>query len=293
MRCLHPLFRLALLAFLLGPAVARADVLVLVHGYLGSANSWTEPGILEILAARGHQLAGIYSPSSQGVHLSMTGAQPDHPVYTINLPSMAPIGFQSDWLAAFLRDIQARHPESDITLAGHSAGGVVARFLLVRDKPARVTHLITIASPHLGTWRAAQALDAVTHDGMFGPLHRWAVRRSTGRWLYDTLRASRGVLFDLTPPRPGNLLFWLNRQTHPEIRYTSVIRTGTFRMPGDQVVPPRSQDMRLVPALGDRAHSYRMAQGHMLTPQDGHLLANLLELAAQDATPLPAQAGNE
>lgn len=293
MRCLHRLYRLALLALLLAPAIAPAEVLVLVHGYLGSANSWAEPGILEILDARGHQLAGIYSPSAQGVHLAITGAQPDRPVYTVNLPSIAPIAFQADWLMAFLRDIQTRHPESEIILAGHSAGGVVARFLLVRDRPARITRLITIATPHLGTWRAAQALDTVTHDGVFGPIHRWAARRSTGRWLYDTLRASRGVLFDLTPPRPGNLLFWLNQQPHPEIRYTSVIRTGTFRMPGDQVVPPRSQDMRLIPALGDRAESYRMAQGHMLTPQDGHLLANLLELDGQAAPPLSGKAGKE
>lgn len=278
---------LSLIAFalLLLAAPVRGEVLVLVHGYLGSANSWVEPGIIEILESRGHQLAGTYYPAADGVRLYSTGVEAERPVYTVNLPSLAPIGFQADWLAAFLRDIRARHPESDITLAGHSAGGLVARMVLVRDRPQGVTHLITIATPHLGTWRANQVLDLTSHDGMFGPIHRWAVRRRVGRPLYNTLRASRGVLRDLAPARPGNLLFWLNRQPHPEIRYTSIIRTGTFRMPGDQLVPPRSQDMRLVPPLRERANSFVMAQGHMLTPQDGHLLANLLDLAADGELP--------
>lgn len=263
-----------LLIFLLTPV--RAEVLVLVHGYLGSSESWVEPGIVETLNRHGRPLAGVYYYSPQGVRLVATGSSTKKPVYTLNLPSMAPIGLQADWLRLFLHDIAQRHPNQSITLAGHSAGGLVARLLLVRDRPKDVSHLITIATPHLGTGRARQALDAVSHNGMFGPLHRWAVRRSTGPALYHTLRASRGVLFDLTPPRPGNLLYWLNRQSHPDIRYTSIIRTGTPRAPGDRVVPPISQDLRLLPALREKAQSYTMAQGHLLSAQDGEVLANLL-----------------
>ena len=281
MKILHTFARLVLLTSMLLSLPAKAEVLVLVHGYLGSANSWMETGILEILEQRGHRLSGIYSPAQSRVHFTQTSEPGENPVYTVNLPSMAPIGFQADWLQAFLRDIVLRHPDQPITLVGHSAGGLVARYLVVRDAPSAVTHLITIASPHLGTSRANQALDAISNDGLFGPLRRWAVKRHTGAPLYNTLKASRGVLLDLTPPRPGNLLDWLNRQPHPDIRYTSVIRTGTFRMPGDRIVPPRSQDMRLVPALGERAESYSMAQGHLLTQQDGHLLANLLDLSRE------------
>jgi pimeloyl-ACP methyl ester carboxylesterase len=255
----------------------QAGVVVLIHGYLGSDNSWVEPGILETLSSRDHQLAGVYYHSPEGAKFRAVGAIPPQPVYTLNLPSVAPIALQADWLRVYLDDIQQRHPQETITLVGHSAGGMVARFLLVRDRPKNVSHLITIATPHQGTGRAYQALDAISHNGLFGPLHRWAVRRSTGSGIYNTLRASRGVLFDMTPPRPGNLLYWLNRQPHPDIRYTSIIRNGTVHMPGDQVVPPVSQDMRLIPALKGKASSYTMAQGHLLNPQDGHVLANLLE----------------
>jgi pimeloyl-ACP methyl ester carboxylesterase len=259
---------------------ARADVVVLVHGYLGSDNSWVESGIMEILSTRDRNLAGVYYHSPQGMQYHAVGAPPRQPVYTLNLPSIAPIALQADWLRLYLQDIQQRHPNDPITLVGHSAGGVVARLLIVRDRPTNVSHLITIASPHQGTGRAYQALDAVSHGGLFAPFHRWAVRRSTGRAIYNTLRASRGVLFDLTPPRPGNLLYWLNKQPHPDIRYTSIIRNGTIQIPGDHVVPPVSQDMRLVHALRGKAASYSMAQGHLLSPQDGHVLANLLDQVA-------------
>ena len=107
-------------------------------------------------------------------------------------------------------------------------------------------------------------------------VRRWVVRRATGDAAYATLQQSRGVLADLTPPAPGNLLFWLNQQPHPPIRYTSIMRIGTFYMPGDQVVPPPSQDLNRVPALAGRAQTYSMAQGHLLTPQDGDLIGNLL-----------------
>jgi hypothetical protein len=54
------------------------------------------------------------------------------------------------------------------------------------------------------------------------------------------------------------------------------MRSGTFMMPGDQIVPPLSQDMNRVPVLAGKAQTYRMAQGHLLTPQDGDVIGNLL-----------------
>jgi len=272
------------LLVLFGFAQARAEVTVLVHGYLGSDRSWMETGIVETLQQRGHTHAGIYFYALDGIRFHAIGAIPEQrPVYTVNLPSTAPLILQADWLAAYLHDIGERHPGQSITLVGHSAGGLVARLYLVRHAPANVGHLITIATPHQGTQRAIQALSATSSGGLFGPIKRWAVERRTGSPLYHLLRSSRGVLFDMTPPRPGNLLFWLNSQPHPAIRYTSIIRVGTFRMPGDQLVPPLSQDLRLIAPVADIAHSYSMAQGHLLTPQDGHLLANLLDMPLEPA----------
>jgi pimeloyl-ACP methyl ester carboxylesterase len=267
---------IAMLAFApLG--AAYADVLVLVHGYLGSAQSWAESGVMGRLHQRGYRLVGTYGFSPQGILFQRLGkTTTDRPVYTVNLPSQAPVVVQADWLAAFVRKIRQSHPETAINLAAHSAGGVVARMALVRHGRLGVRHLITIATPHLGTGRAIQALQATDDSGMFGFVKSWLVRRATGDALYATLQYSRGVLFDLTPPAPGNLLFWLNLQPHPDIRYTSIMRIGTFYLPGDHVVPPPSQDLNRAPALAGRVTTYSMAEGHLLTPQDGDLIGNLL-----------------
>ena len=268
----------------IGVRPASAEVLVLVHGYLGTANSWVESGVLDRLIRRGYQHRGVLTSGPQGVLYRPLGTGPaTRPVYTVNLPSQAPVMIQADWLAAQLRELRGRHPEQPINLAAHSAGGVVARMTLVRHGPLGVRHLITIAAPHLGTGRALQALDATDNRGILGSLKGWFVRKRTGDALYATVQQSRGVLVDLTPPGPGNLLFWLNGQPHPDIRYTSIMRIGTFYMPGDHVVPPLSQDLNRVPALVGRAKTYSMAQGHLLTPQDGDLIGNLL------ATTEPAQ----
>lgn len=268
---------------------ASADVLVLVHGYLGTAQSWAESGALERLQRRGYRLAGTYGYSASGILFQPAQRGPvERPVYTVNLPSQAPVVIQADWLAAYLREIGKRHPDEPITIAAHSAGGVVARMLLVRHGKLGTRHLITIATPHLGTGRAIQALEATNDGGMFGFVRSWMVRRATGDALYSTVRFSRGLLLDLTPPAPGNLLFWLNQQPHPDITYTSIMRIGTFQMPGDQVVPPLSQDLNRVPALAGRAQTYSMAQGHLLTAQDGDLIGNLLAQPAAGTAPAKA-----
>ncbi len=270
---------------------AGADVLVLVHGYLGSAQSWAESGVLDRLHKRGYRTAGIYGFSPRGVLFqSLAESPPKKPIYSVNLPSQAPVVIQADWLAAYLHQLKARHPGEAIQLAAHSAGGIVARMALVRHGKLSIDHLITIAAPHLGTGRAAQALDATDNGGMFGFVRGWLTRRATGDALYATLQHSRGVLIDLTPPGPGNLLFWLNRQPHPDIAYTSIMRIGTFAMPGDRVVPPLSQDLNRVPALAGKATTYTMAQGHLLTPVDGDLIGNLLTMAKSRTA--PTQAGN-
>ena len=271
-------FRLALVILVLTTLpVARADVLVLVHGYLGTANSWAESGVIERLMHRGYRPVGNYAYGPAGVLFRPAPEiETDRPIYTVNLPSQAPVIVQADWLAAYLRDIRERHPDTPIHVAAHSAGGVVARMTLVRHGRLGVDHLITIATPHSGTGRAVQALQATDDSGMFGFVRRWVVRRATGDAAYATLQQSRGVLVDLAPPAPGNLLFWLNQQPHPPIRYTSIMRIGTFTMPGDQIVPPLSQDLNRAPALAGRVETYSMAQGHLLTPQDGDLIGNLL-----------------
>lgn len=276
-------FKVLLILIALGLSLPTpAAVTVLIHGFLGSDRSWLESGVIEQLHLHGYEWRGTYSPSSAGVIFRPIGStEGTKPVFTVNLPSTAPIRVQADWLAAYLRDLRTRYPAEPITLVGHSAGGVVARAALVLNDVQGVTRLITIAAPHLGTWRSIQALEALDDDDLFfipvGRIKRWFVKRRLGGWLYYTLKASRGVLYDLRPAVPGSFLYWLNRLDHPDIDYVSLIRSGTFYMPGDRLVPPFSQDMRLVPAIGERARSYTTPAGHLLNPHDGAVLAWQLE----------------
>lgn len=250
---------------------------MLVHGYLGDAESWTKSGVISALEQYGYRLNGAYFYSPQGLVFRGRQETTSKPIYSVSLPSQAPAVIQADWLIHYLENIQQRHPKETITLVGHSAGGVVARLCLVRHQPGQVTHLITIAAPHQGTTRATQALDALDNGGMFGMVKGWLVRRHVGNQLYQTLQQSQGILYDLSPPQPGNLLFWLNQQTHPAIHYTSIIRTGNDLQPGDTLVPPVSQDLRLIPALAGKAKSYTSQLNHSLGWQDGAVIARLAE----------------
>ena len=149
----------AMLLFL-QPAAAHAQVAVLVHGHLSSGETWARHGILTALA---------YDGWGYGGHLfanrSIPAAAPRYTrtVYTANLLSTAPLPNQAAVLQQQLQAVQRRHPGEEIFLVGHSAGGVVARLLLVEYGQQQVTRLITIASPHVGTPRAAKGLE-ITED---------------------------------------------------------------------------------------------------------------------------------
>ncbi|MET0052124.1 MAG: alpha/beta fold hydrolase [Candidatus Thiodiazotropha sp.] len=246
---------------------ARADVAVLVHGYLGSASSWERSGIAAVLSQQGWQPAGVFTP---GGLIPLQGAQSDNRFYTVELPSQAPIGVQARILSGMLQTIERRQPDEPLILVGHSAGGVVARMALVEGGAPGTKALITLASPHLGTLRAVEALDE-TDD----PFPICLIKDFFAGDLYDVVRDSWGVLLDLTPERPGNLLFWLNRQAHPDVQYISVVRSGPVGM-GDELVPAYSQDMNHVAALQGRSETRVTPVSHSLNPMDGSLLAEIL-----------------
>jgi pimeloyl-ACP methyl ester carboxylesterase len=259
---------LIILAFSAG--LARADVAVLVHGYLGDAASWEVSGVGTALAANGWQRAGVVIPGLAGPLLPPPLANGPRKQYPLELPSTAPLAIQADVLMRALRALEARHPGEPFTLVGHSAGGVVARLALVRGGAGQVKRLITIAAPHLGTERALEAIDA-THSG--GPLK--IIKDFFGGRTYHVVKNSWPVLLDLAPAVPGSTLFWLNAQAHPPIDYVSVIRGAPYGL-GDEIVPGPSQDLNNVPVLRGKARSPVVAAEHGLSPLDGRVLADLM-----------------
>ncbi|MDH3979717.1 MAG: alpha/beta fold hydrolase [Gammaproteobacteria bacterium] len=265
------LLSVLLLAGLLSHA-ARADVVVLVHGYLGGAGSWDYSGVTTTLQQHGWQRAGVYAAGPSGVQfIPARGAQTAQKYYAVDLPSEAPILVQVYQLHEILATIARTHSGEPVVLVGHSAGGVVARAALVRGDVHNVKALITIASPHLGTDRAEQALDVTDI-----PFPLSVVTDLLGGDTYDTAMRSRSLYIDLIRPQPGSLLYWLNAQPHPNIEYFSIVRGQTASGRGDYIVPAYSQDMNNVPALRGRSSLITVPVRHGLEPVDGGILVNLL-----------------
>jgi pimeloyl-ACP methyl ester carboxylesterase len=257
---------------LLGGAQARADILLLVHGYLAGADSWQHTGINDALDTHGWKRVGLLLDGPGGVQLLATSnLNAERKVYVADLPAEAPAIVQSDIFLAMLERTRQQHPGENIIIVGHSAGGVVARLSLIRGGAANVTELITIASPHVGTTRAEQALDVTNDHGPFN-----MVKSFFGGGGYDALKRSRGLLYDLTRPHPGNMLYWLNSQPHPDIKYVSIIRTDPVGFAGDDLVPGYSQDMNNVPALHGKSSVITTPSGHSLVTQDAITLLNIL-----------------
>ena len=106
----------------------RAPVL-LVHGHLCNRAIWRP--FASWLAARGH------------------------PVASVNLqPIFDPLERHTERVHSELRRLLRHTGAEQAILVGHSMGGIVARAMLRDYGHAQVAHLVTIGSPHKGTWFA-------------------------------------------------------------------------------------------------------------------------------------------
>ena len=262
---------LSLLIFISIPT--HADIMLLIHGYLGDASSWESSGINSELHQQGWARAGMFQGSPHGLQLFITESNAaKNKVYAATLPSETPVMVQADVLKNIIDIIQQNHKNEKIILVGHSAGGVVARMALIRHQLKNIKALITIASPHIGTGRADQALDITANHGPFN-----MVKSFVGGDGYDALKHSRGLMVDLRHPQPGNMLYWLNSQPHPDIHYASIIRLNNDGASGDYYVPGFSQNMNNVPALLGQSSTYTTPTSHFLVQQDANTILSIIE----------------
>ncbi len=266
--------RLLFLSILLLTSLsARADVMLLIHGYLGDATSWEKSGINDVLHQQNWQRAGVFHGSPQGPQLYTTEhTNTGNLVYVATLPSDAPVMIQADILKNIIDLILKNHKTEKIILVGHSAGGVIARMALIRHQLKNIKALITIAAPHIGTGRADQALDITANHGPFN-----MVKSFVGGSSYDALKHSRGLMIDLRHPQPGNMLYWLNSQPHPAIHYASIIRLNNDGAEGDYYVPGFSQNMNNVPAIQGQSSTFMTPTSHFLVPQDANTILTIIE----------------
>lgn len=264
---------LVILILLFFSTFVHSDVLILVHGYQGNMHSWEQSGINTILEKDDWHRGGLFQGGPSGPKLLVHKGQSEkNKVYIADLPSESPVIIQAHLLSGILNTVRDLHKDEPLIIVGHSAGGVVARMSLITGGSKNVSTLITIASPHIGTTRAEQALDVTGNHGPFN-----IAKNIFGGSGYDTLKRSQGLLLDLTRPRPGNMLFWLNSQPHPDINYISVVRLDPVGFAGDDLVPGHSQDMNNVPTLKGRSTVFATPQGHTLTPNDGETILQILK----------------
>ncbi len=181
-------------------------------------------------------------------------------LYTVTLPSEAPLPVQAQWLDDYLGHLKIKHPDNDIFLVGHSAGGVVARLATVYSQ-LPIKGLLTIASPHLGTDAAEfSAWLANTPFSWIAPFMG-----------LNTINRSESLYWDLVREHPSTPLFALNRRPHPKINYTVILRLQ------DSLVPTYSQDMNNILALAGKIHVITSPGKHKLRPADGPVIAQILE----------------
>ncbi|MBF0471047.1 MAG: alpha/beta fold hydrolase [Gammaproteobacteria bacterium] len=254
--------RILILSLLLLPTLVSAKTLLFIQGFNESGHVWRGSGIASSLLNNGwgdggHILHGeLPAWSSPSV-----GGGRDNTFYTLALPTEAPIMVQLAPLVMAVEKIKRDHPKESLTLVGHSVGGVLARMLLVQRPDLSVDTLISIATPHLGT-RMAELGELVGDTPV--------------SWMLPLMGAEEvnhaNILFsELAREHPGSLLFWLNRQLHPAIRYISVVHTE------DDVVIPPSQDMNRVVALAGKSEVVPLRGEHSLHFGDGLLLVDILQ----------------
>jgi len=267
-RPLPALLATSLCAALLFAAPARAELLVLVHGYLGSAQDWRHSGVVEALAVGGLRDAGVVAAGGGRAPLPAPrrrGARGWQ--YRVELDSRGSLQRQAQQLRRQLLALRRRHPGEPLSLLGHSAGGVVARLAMVRFTELDVARLISIAAPHLGTDAAEVGLQAAV------AARRWLQGWADG---LGRLVATDPVLDELVSARPGSFLHLLNRQPHPAADYISIVRIDEPQG-GDWLVAPHSQRLESVYALRDLAYSVESRGGHPPQASDAALVLELLD----------------
>lgn len=250
--------------------VYAGQTLVLIHGYLADGSEWRRSGVVNALQRAGWQDMGHLVSQGYLAAPKSTTQSSTRILYSVTLPSEAPLQLQAQYLANYLQLLQQRHPQNALILVGHSAGGVVARLTLLNPQQT-AQGLISIASPHLGTDKAELGVMANQSPlSWFAPFFGM-----------ETLNRSAQLYLDLVRETPSSLLFWLNRQPHPTIFYASIVRVNE-QNEANSIVPAYSQDMNNVPALHGKSVSVPSVGLHSLQFSDGILLAKLLQQSLPD-----------
>ncbi|WP_176256690.1 esterase/lipase family protein [Derxia lacustris] len=111
------------------PTHGRGPVVLLVHGFGCNATIWRHAAVR--LADAGYRVAALDL-----------------------LPVFGPIELYVEQLHARIEALCAEHGCDRLMTVGHSMGGIALRAYAARHGDARLARLVTLGSPHRGTWFA-------------------------------------------------------------------------------------------------------------------------------------------
>ncbi|MDR0776177.1 MAG: alpha/beta fold hydrolase [Azonexus sp.] len=149
-----------------------------------------------------------------------------HTVATVSLfPSYTSIGKLVPQLNQRIEEVCAATSSRQLTLIGHSMGGLVCRSYLARHGSARVDQLITLATPHAGTELARLGLGQNAREMEPGSL-----------WLRDMAGEQPGIpLFSLRNPWDNGVMPPDNQRL-PEARDIELPPVGHVAMLYDEQI---------------------------------------------------------
>lgn len=261
--------RLAALTLALLSTLAQAETLVLIPGFQEQGMAWRFQHVTSALQSSGWVDGGNLVLTPRGIiNSTRLAKRPKKVLYTLELPNQLSITQQAMVLDQYLQMISVQRKEP-LSLAGHSAGGLVGRYWLVALNTVPVNTLITIATPHTGTPWADLSEVAINT-----PLAELAAGMGID------LPHSRQLYTELREERPGTFLYWLNHQAHPAIRYVSIVRNSKNPESSDFVVPAHSQNMQNVFALTGHTETMFSEGQHILNAYDGYRMEEILSTPA-------------
>lgn len=264
---IHILFQLLLVALLTLSTSTQAKTVILIHGLDADRSTWYKQRAVEGLFSSGFQDAtSTLFIDPKELKAKQNTRKKNDVFYTIDLPWYEPLESQAKTLRETLKYIHQLRKEP-LILVGHSTGGGVAILYLLSKEQVPVDSLITIASPHLGSPWAE-----VTWRALASPMGDFFDLMGADKWS----QADR-LLWQLSPSVKNNLIHWMNLQSHPNIRYISIVHNNarpSTKM--DLVIPAISQNMNYVFALKGHSEVYKIKARHSLSRQDGILLARIL-----------------
>ena len=124
---------LSSIGLILLSSLAQAETLVLIPGFQEQGMAWRFRHVTSALESSGWVDAGNLNFSPKGiVNSTRLAKRPKKALYTLELPTQLSIIQQSTILNQYL-NLLARIRKEPLSLVGHSAGGLVARYWLVTN----------------------------------------------------------------------------------------------------------------------------------------------------------------